>query len=105
MDRFTPAAEASLRTLTPFNPCRANSGVAAARILERESGEPNRASSYKRSFNILTSTVRRAQDKFGKEVSGRHNHFRDVPALPETICRPTVGRITTVLENAQNARP
>jgi hypothetical protein len=38
MDRFTPAADASDRTLTPFSPCLANMGVAAASILERESG-------------------------------------------------------------------
>jgi hypothetical protein len=37
MDRFTPAAEASSRMLTPFRPCFANRGVAADRILERES--------------------------------------------------------------------
>jgi len=37
MDRFTPAADASERTLTPFRPCLANMGVAAASIRERES--------------------------------------------------------------------
>src|SRR6185369_8732738 len=37
MERFTPAALANSRTLTPFKPFAANNGTAAAMIFSRQS--------------------------------------------------------------------
>lgn len=58
--------------------------------------------------NLIGSLPVRASFRYGgspssppsvKEVPGRRKYFRDDPALPHTICRPTVSVITTVFDN------
>src|SRR5660397_46727 len=73
IDRFTPAAEANDRTLTPFRPCLANMGVAAASILERESGRraKNPPSQSNVRLTIMQRIFRSTQDNLPWRITGR----------------------------------